>query len=258
MIAFNLESRVGRTICLIQGDLLEMSRGLGAARRVDVVSLRTLSKDFRVVSRRLWPLILLPAVLGLGSALVMGWLIGQETEGIRGLAMYPGGFACIMLVLALRMFPRFELVCFNDVWGKIRLFLVREHKHAAECDEFLAEVVRRIEQLEAGEPLVEPAADPSAGISAARYSTGELNKGVHPIGWWWMSIICGLVAATFPVGLVVLPFEASLFFMLTVGVMSAGITCAVLSFLAHEPRRNWAILGVILSLVPCVVFWLPD
>lgn len=154
--------------------------------------------------------------------------------------MFPVMFICTGLWAAVRGIPPVVFYEFLDLSGKSVLHVIRERKQAEECDAFVAALVLRIEMAIHGLPSGEFSRS-LAGLKPSQASAARINQ-----DRWLASIVLGGLGAVIPM----VPgydFTAEPFIIL---LCTGGAALGVFSFLAKEPRRWFAVLGIVLSLIP--------
>ena len=255
-MTFIERSRIGKTIYMLREDHLDISRDRFGDRGENRISLRQLSGECALGARRIhvWTLI------GVVVACACIWLLGHmlsQTVIPMGAAIHVIGYILMTLVVfvgvAFNGVRRVEYWILYDLWKKPIITIVREKSQAEECDAFIAAILQRIEELDAGVVIDSKPADHRAQISSVSLPTGEASGVEAASGKWWLgSIVSGAMAVGYPILFSRIPeFSASVFYM-SFGGSAVGIFLAVRSFQLQERLRFLSLLGIALSAVPII------
>lgn len=181
---FIQNARLGRTIFQINGEYLEIDSHLFGDRNEWKVLLNSIDPDFEVGHVRMH----IPLILFFG--LTLGCLISAafcfNSERIPGMflaiSIYGAG---ISFWLACVFWEKLEILSFQNHWEKTEFQIIRESKQQAECDVFVAALIKAIENPESLHDLNEAQSEPESKPSFIAYSAGEVKK----LSWRWQGAI---------------------------------------------------------------------
>ena len=257
-IVFSQRARIGHTLFVLRGRTLEVDGP--TQRRVGPVSIDVKELSTKVRTDFIRPMTIIGGLVFVAVVLLdIARRLLQTGEMVGILAMYPAMFGFMLLLSAVRLFPRSERLTF--AWGNQGgvLVFIREKEQAQELDTFVAELMRRIRllqdgaeeaDLEAGAPSF--AAEP---LSAAKYSTGTESLRVNPYSNVWKAAFAGgAIAMGTPLLVLDRPELHGVVFMVSFPATVVGLYTAIVSWRRKERFRAWAVAGAILATAPFFLF----
>ncbi len=244
---FIQRSRLGTVIYTLSDEFLEASwkrLGRNHACRFGLRSLDPIYTTQRIRLYRVLYVALAGVILcasGLWFAVHADWV----PEGARPLLSYCPSLGLILfLVLAARYTPKLDVLTFKNHWGRTEFSLFREQKQRAECDAFIAELLAQIARVQEsgfeGIPSAEQS-ERSSGLAAEVTTKAKL------------SIAFGATATLLP-WIPRLPVSPDALFMGVFGFSVGALLLASLAISNREPGRWWSLIGVVLGLVPVLLY----
>lgn len=166
-------------------------------------------------------------------------------EEARTLLSYgPGWGLLLFLALAARFTPKIEVLTFSNNWGRPEFSVFRERKQVAECDAFIEKLLAAIARAQ------------RRGIDCIHYPDRfERAEGIPPeagIKAKW-SIAFGAAATLLP-WIPRLPLSPDGLFIGVFGLSVSALLLAILAIINREEGRWWSLIGIILGLVPAILF----
>lgn len=251
---FIQRSRIGGAIFVLRPETLEISEGRGHNEMNTTFNLKNLASDYDIRARHFPILVAIP--LGISAVLTfVARLLYLAPELPSIFYIYALMFAAIFLVAAIRGTPAVEFFVFNNRMGKPQFRIVREKNQSEDCNNFIRLLVERIEKSERGESLIWSESDATRPVleSSVRYgesSVNDLSKG----NWWKGAMVFGCGSVCTPVVFYSNPDYHGFAFMLTLLLMTVGLMAGIMSLTNKEGRVFLVIVGMILSLVPAMLF----
>ncbi|MFT3867333.1 MAG: hypothetical protein QM715_02435 [Nibricoccus sp.] len=244
---FIQKSRLGLAIFELKNDVVVLSKTqFGKKERTEFL-LKSVSAEYQRVARRFAILIAVPLVPSLFCLWLSYELLTRERMPVA-LIGWPVIFAFFFLIMTIRGIPRVDAFQFFDHWGKPIFYIVRETHQAPECDDFIQELLYRVDCIEKDQAIV--ADDPLDAGRAIQLS--EVNSMAPLFSGeyrWKTSIVFGAFSAGIPwLGALFSLFEELPFPLVFIGTV-VGIAFCVLSYQAKERFRHVSLIGAALSMV---------
>ncbi len=243
---FIQSSRVGRSIFQLRGDVIEITQTILGRRQETRIPIKTLSRDYDRIARRMPQLFVIPLVLCIPCFWVIDYILGQK-EVPHEFAIYPGLFMLALVVAAMRGVPRIDRFQFYDYWKKPIFHIIREKKQGEECDAFVRELLERIECGENGRSI----SDHKTELEGVSDGLFQVQVGEHR---WKASVLLGVFSAGLPWFDQLARLIGNLQFMLVFGSTVGGLVFCVLSFQSKERLRYLSVFGAALSLIAPLIY----
>ncbi|HVU17983.1 MAG TPA: hypothetical protein VHD32_13740 [Candidatus Didemnitutus sp.] len=248
-VIFIQESHLGRVIFELRDDALSFSQRRFGRRIEGQIPLRRLAPECE--TRAISPT--RPLTISLIGAFLSGglaWGIVQSPSIPAGAAAYlaewPGIVCVICIVRAIRWSRRIEYYRFNNIWKRPVLHIIREKAQAAECDAFVAALIRQIELAESDLSPDERA----ALLAEAREMPATQSASGLVLSRWKGSIALGILACLLPLPPPIRAGFGGLLLPVVIVLCAGGASLSVFSFLSKERGRWFGLIGLLLSLVP--------
>ena len=241
-LTFIQESRVGRTILQVNGDVLEGTYSFLGKKSQIRVKLRAIDPQ---PLRRKWRFSALPVMLFsmivLGSVATVGvwWILPEDAKLV---AVWPCTIPIALLFPAVRSLRPMEIIFFRNHWGRNAFYIIREPRQGPECDAFVLALVEHIRRATDGEEAraVDERAAPTPLPS---YSSLVVQK------WPW-TVILGTISVIFPniphveeaLGDDMTHFAGFL-------ISASGAFLSFMSFQRRERLKYVSLVGAILCLI---------
>lgn len=250
---FIQRGRLGRTIFRMRGDQLDIDVWRFGLRGRSSFALRSLSPDYEIRAVRVHWLYLWPAFVALVAGVII-YLMLSVPFPFRSLVIYPGIFLAVGVAGFVHGLKRVEFFLFSDHWKRPVVQVLREPGETKACDAFVTELIYRIEQSNAGLPILVTPEDSASPRSAVRLPLlPEDSRPAAAGNCWLLAIVCGFLGAA-PLAVPPLADRGGeglllLMFLLIV----AALVYAALSYAQRERHRHRALIGAILALVSLYV-----
>jgi hypothetical protein len=247
---FIQRSRLGRVIFWRRGDVLEITHEILGRKSKREIPIRSISSDYQIGSRRVWMLVIGPLVLATVCLAIYRTVSQVAIPVAHVFTVHLLMLGATALWASFKGLPRVEYFTFKDQWHRPLFSIVREPEQSENCNAFVADLLDHIDRLEQGLPEAAVAKNP--GVSPIR-STLALPAEADQQNRWQLALAAGAVSAIFP--LVTTELVRSVLGAPVVVVASAcGLAAGLRSLMKKEPRKNLALVGIVLSLVPLVFF----
>lgn len=238
---FLQDSRVGRTYFRLVQDRLEVEPIAWKA-GPRTIPLRSINPEYFRGSRRFHRLYLIPTAIAAAGIGIVNYVLAQDELpnqlAIDGMVLVIAG--TIGFVRGVRGVEYFQ---FFDHWKKPIFFIAYESANRSACEDFVRDLLDRIEHPDRGES-VETVANVDPHSEAAARPTSE-NR-------WKVALTLGCLAAALPFVPEIDSMTGGLLFMVVFALEVGALAAAYLAYEAKEHGRHYALLGAVLSLIPFV------
>ncbi len=253
-VTFIQRGRFGRIIFTLRESSLEISAHTVFGRSEEEFFIGTISPDYDRVGPRFPSFVIFPLV----CAVIFGWLtylvFAQDTLPWPLFGTYSIMFCGTSLWVALCHSRRLDTYVFFDRSRTPKFGIIREKTQAAECDDFVRELLDRIERVDQGLPLPKH----NTGSVAARPSAIHYNRVPRSPPRreviWMVALITGSVGAAFPPASEIWPIVQPYSFVAVYGSLVAAMLTSAYSFTAKERLKYVSILGVGLAATPLFLY----
>jgi len=246
---FIQRSIFGRTVYILEKDVLEITSTVAKKSSTVTLPLNSVSPEYTVHSPRIMGLFLVPALL---AAVVF-----SATHFIARLKIIPGivifygvAFAAAGVVFAIKGLRPVEFFNFYDHSRRLLFSVVRSRSQNAECNDFVATLIDRLEEVDQGIPEEE----------AEKPSTPTKTSIALPVveeestSYWKLTFLAGVIGVVYPPIEAYSEHEGLYAFIVALLAATCAIAASIASISKREPQWYWSIIGVALSAAPFFIY----